>query len=821
MPEKEKLTRREKQQRWKAAKKAKKDERKEYYRYAPWWKRVWNLYLKKPLGILLVLAVLGGLAAANRDAIITNVVAPILRNHIDKALAKPLTEKQEEELLRLSPIDEEGAAKIAARAVPVGEDETWTVCIYIVGADLEDFKENDLSELTQYETKSVKEANAAKQNEETAESFRRFRNELEENGLGLPAYFYEPVTPVASSTVLTDTVTVTDEEGYGSHVLAGITSGVWPDNVSIVVQTGGATRWGNRMVNPNRTQRFLYHSGEFQELADLPLQPASNPKTLGDFLRFCRDEYPADHTMLALWDHGGGPFGYGRDSIYGEMMTLKQVREALSSAFEPNRDDPPLDILGFDACLMANLDVVHAMDGFADFYCFSEETEPAPGWDHAAWLKALAENPGMSPAEIARTIADVYVYQHVARGLKTSWAKTSVTFSVVDAHQGEALYEAYEDLATAQLKDAAKDISVLSDIGRSAGRCTRYAGTKANLVNLIDLGNYVDLQSENYPEECVRIRELLGKAVLYHRENGCMSDSTGMSVYFPTEINNLDGLERFQNYIYNICESDSMRALYYYKQAGCLSEELQDYVATLTDRKPKTLDVTPFRNFGRLEASFDGSGFQLPVSEKLESMIVDYELEIARMDQQSNRLINYGRDAALRLDGEGQLVSEFDGKWVCMNGEPLYTEVVSVSASSVEYRAKVLYENKDASLMLTRDRDTNELSITGFSVDDGESDGPLIGHSTMELKSGDKISPTYVVTDLNTGTSTTETGKSILFSGRTDLEYRALPEGDYITSAVISDQRGDSYYSRVFGASLANGVMKDWRTEPNFFGRDY
>ena len=79
---------------------------------------------------------------------------------------------------------------------------------------------------------------------------------------------------------------------------------------------------------------------------------------------------------------------------------------------------------------------------------------------------------------------------------------------------------------------------------------------------------------------------------------------------------------------------------------------------------------------------------------------------------------------------------------------------------------------------------------------------PLLGHSVNELKSGDRISPIYMVTDLKTGTSKTETGKSILFSGRTDLEYRPLPEGDYVASAVITDQRGDSYYSQVFGARM-------------------
>ncbi|MBR3174867.1 MAG: hypothetical protein IKF55_03240 [Oscillospiraceae bacterium] len=821
MATEEKLTRKERRQRWKAAQKAKKEEKKEYYRYAPWGKRVWNLYVKKPLGILLVIVILATLVVSNYQTIINDVAVPMLRKSMLDAMSKPLTAEQEEELLRRAPIDEEGAAKIASHAVPVREDETWTVCVYIVGADLEDFDENDFSELVLYETKAAREKADAAKSEKKAEHFTRFQNELKANGLGLPAYFYEPVTPVASSTVVKEDVKVSDEEGYGSHALAGLTSGAWPDSVNIVVQTGGATHWGNRMVNPNRTQRFLYSGGEFREIADLPLQQASDPKTLAGFLRFCRDEYPADHNMLIFFDHGGGPFGYGRDSIFGEMMSLKQLREALSSVYQPDRDNPPFDILGFDACLMSNLDVVHALDGFADFYCLSEEYEPAPGWDHSAWLHALAENPEMSPAEIARTIADVYIHQHVAIGMNVPLGASSVTFSVVDAHRAQALYEAYEALAQAQLKDAATDISVLSDIGRSANRCTRYAGEKADVYNLIDLGNYADLQSENYPEECARIRELLGEAVLYHRESGCMRDSSGMSIYFPAEINSLDGLERFQNYIYDICESDSVRALYYYKQAGCLSEELQEYLATLTDKKPKSLDVTPFQNFGKPDASFDSEGFLLPVSEELQNMIVDYDLEIARMDQESNRLINYGKDAVLRLDGEGHLVSEFDGRWVCLNDVPLYTEVVSASASSVEYRAKVRYGIKEASLMIARDRDTDELSITGLYIQSGMQSEPLLGHSVNELKSGDRISPIYMVTDLKTGTSKTETGKSILFSGRTDLEYRPLPEGDYVASAVITDQRGDSYYSQVFGARMANGRMGDWHVEANFFGRAY
>ena len=58
MAETEKLTRKEKRLRWKEAKRARRQAEKDYYRYAPWLRRVWNLYLKKPCGTIIVLAVI-------------------------------------------------------------------------------------------------------------------------------------------------------------------------------------------------------------------------------------------------------------------------------------------------------------------------------------------------------------------------------------------------------------------------------------------------------------------------------------------------------------------------------------------------------------------------------------------------------------------------------------------------------------------------------------------------------------------------------------------------------------------------------------------
>ncbi len=817
---KEKLTRKERRRRWKEAKRAKRAELKEYYRYAPWGKRVWNLYLKKIVNVLLMLTILVGLVAVNMGLIMDGVVAPILMDMYDNAAKKPLTPEQEKELYEMSPIDEEGAARIDA--LPrVGEDETWTVCVYMIGADLEDMGENDLSDLLRYETRAVREEIEADKAAARRDSLDRFRGELEENGLGLPAFFYYPVVPVASSTTVTEDVIVAERDGFASNDIAEMTADVWSDNINVVIQTGGARRWSNQLVNPNRTQRFTYHNGEFKEVANLPLERASSRESLEGFLRFCKEEYPSDHRILVLWNHGGGPFGYGHDAVYGGSLSLKDIREALSSVYRPSKTNPAFDIIGYDACLMSTLEATHALDGFADYYCVSEEVEPGDGWDYDPWLKAMSEDPTMSPAQIARSIADSYTDHYMHKNVAFPIANMDVTFSVLDAQKAEELYQAYCDLAEVQLRDAAGDIGVLAELSRAANKATHYGSSSADVYNMIDLGNYMDLLSERYPEESARVRKLIGDAVLYHRENGALSDSTGIAVYFPTQVDGLYGLMYYLDYVYNISEDDAVTALYYYKQAGCLTDELRDYVATITDKEPRTLDITPFIRFTREEPSFDADGALFPVTDALQDLIVNYELEVNRIDEKKGKLVYYGREEAVYLDGEGHLASDFDGRWVHMGGVPLYVEVVSSAPSAVEYRAHVEHNGEEAYLLISRDRDTDALTITGLHKVTEEDGSKIVSRTVDELEPGAKIKPIYTVTDLTTGSTSTETGKKITFTRLTDVELKPLPEGQYLSTAVITDQRGDSYYSAVVASTLDNGAMKDWHTDTRFIGRSY
>ncbi|MCD6488404.1 MAG: hypothetical protein J7K21_04185 [Desulfurococcales archaeon] len=99
-----------------------------------------------------------------------------------------------------------------------------------------------------------------------------------------------------------------------------------------------------------------------------------DPDTLKSFIEFVVGNYPAEHYMLIIWDHGGGPGGAAWDySSDDDYLTLKEIREAVEEA------GVHLDIIGFDACLMATIDAAYEFRNVADYLVASEETEPGHG----------------------------------------------------------------------------------------------------------------------------------------------------------------------------------------------------------------------------------------------------------------------------------------------------------------------------------------------------------------------------------------------------------------------------------------------------------
>ncbi len=168
-----------------------------------------------------------------------------------------------------------------------------------------------------------------------------------------------------------------------------------------------------------------------------------DPATLKWFIETAVENYPANRYALVIWDHGSGwknrwpaevKRGAVEDQAYGSYMSLAQLAQGVRSS------NVHLDLIDFDACLMAMYEVVYEFIGLVDYMVFSEEVEPGDGNPYTSILTALGSNPVMPPAVLAQTI--VGRFQDSYEG-----GRESVTKSAVEMSEVAALHTGLQDLA--------------------------------------------------------------------------------------------------------------------------------------------------------------------------------------------------------------------------------------------------------------------------------------------------------------------------------------------------------------------------------------
>ena len=104
-------------------------------------------------------------------------------------------------------------------------------------------------------------------------------------------------------------------------------------------------------------------------------------QTLYDFATWAIATYPAEHYVLILSDHGGGWTGGWSDDDPEQAsgLTMQEIDDALG-AIVADTGIGAFELVGFDACLMGQLEVMSAIAPHADTRVGSEETEPSLGW---------------------------------------------------------------------------------------------------------------------------------------------------------------------------------------------------------------------------------------------------------------------------------------------------------------------------------------------------------------------------------------------------------------------------------------------------------
>jgi hypothetical protein len=214
-------------------------------------------------------------------------------------------------------------------------------------------------------------------------------------------------------------------------------------------------------MNTGGTAR-IYHvervDSEFPDLIRSPVledrgdTDMSDSKTFGDFVCWCRDNYPAERYMLMVADHGAGWLGSCRDELHGDgmSMTMPGMRQALEAC------GVRFEVIFFAAPLMGQVEVACELGDLCDHFAAAENTGYPRSPLFPGWLRALTENPDLTALNVAESIVDDVIDAGRADDIP-------VTMSVFDMARIEGFTGKVAEFANSLAVHGMQDIQYVAD----------------------------------------------------------------------------------------------------------------------------------------------------------------------------------------------------------------------------------------------------------------------------------------------------------------------------------------------------------------------
>lgn len=308
------------------------------------------------------------------------------------------------------------------------------------------------------------------------------------------------------------------EDGYSAKPIGGLRN--WTTAKLLVVEKGG-----------------------LREIADWGEVNMGDPNNLNKFLQTVTTQFPAKHYGLVFGDHGAGWQGIVSDeSADNDTLDTNELPTVLK---EVTAKTGKLDLIGFDACLMANFEAAKSIAPFGKTMVASEELEPGEGWHYTPLLGALVQNPNMDSVTLGKTV--VNTYRDFYLGPNEGNRDKTVTMSVIDLEKIPVLETAINNLGIYNqtfMKSGGRNTWLKTAEARR--RTEEYGVHEGNHENLYDLVDYAEnIKREKADSASVQAADLVISAVkstVIYKINGAgHPHSSGLSIYFPPDKDNLTG----------------------------------------------------------------------------------------------------------------------------------------------------------------------------------------------------------------------------------------------------------------------------------------
>jgi len=566
-----------------------------------------------------------------------------------------------------------------------------------------------------------------------------------------------------------------------------------PENVNVVIQTGGAAVWQNDLMDPSKIQRWLYNSEGLQLVDEQETANMGEAQTLYDFLSFADAKFPADKVAVTFWNHGGGSVsGAAFDEIHGlDSLDLAEMYQAFDAVWPADQEDPALELVGFDTCLMATVDVASVFRNFAKYLVASEEVEPANGWYYSAWLGELAANPDMDGEDLGIAICNTYY-----EGCELVGTQDQTTLSLTDLTKLAPLLEAYESFGQEAFVAASQDPGFFAQLGRAAAESENYGGNtkEQGYTNMVDLGHLARQTAWMLPS-AQSVCDALAECVVYQVGGVYRSEATGLSCYYSYngDINDLNG------YI-GMGTGTAFKHLYALGLTGEMAEGGEEYLASLEIQQlPEILTLEDMNWDGApLEVDANGTSY-LTLGPDAENILSGIGFCLYYVDEANDQIMLLGTDNDMTADWEnGVFYDNFRGVWGAIDGELVYMELSFEGEDYNLYSVPILLNGEAYNLQVVYDFTVEEWYILGASQ--GLDASGMAAKEMRLLEEGDVITTIwkmasysgdddfemYAVSDIIV-TAETAFGEAPLFDGSYNMVFEMWDAaGNYAYSDLVT-----------------------------------
>ncbi len=579
--------------------------------------------------------------------------------------------------------------------------------------------------------------------------------------------------------------------------------------VNVIVLAARSPRGDGKYTNdgvanlPNWTTAKLLRvePNRLRELADWGAVDMGDPPTLARFLKTATRDFPAERYGLILGDHGMAWAGAAvAESSDGDSLAVDEIGAAFQ---EVTRTVGRFDLIGFDACVMGNLEVARTMAPFARYLVASEEIEPADGWDYAALLKALARSPGMDGAALGRVIVDTYrdFFAKSPHHELLEKAK-AITLALIDLDRVAPVDKAVAGLGTgasALLARGGHDAWVhvaharneAEEYGRT-GALIGVAPPGSEVYDLVHVAENIRKHAQDPASTAAAdaVIAAVGQAVIYSVHGAARPHASGLSIFFPPDQATLTARGKTS---YN--ETGFAQGNRWYP---FLSSYAAIPASERERNRPKPA-IDPLTASGRMASP------KAPVS--IVSQAHSDEIEDASFVLS---LVEGGERVVIGaipvdLDAADDLKEEWDGEWFTITDQHIefIAPITSFEELSDAGGEDIYWAEVPAQLRLRGTREWLNVALS-FVLDfrGEEVSGDFIyaveysahGPREIDIDDGDELRPLYEVIDAaGKQRLEVEPGDHVMHIHDVDdlkVERAAVPPGTYQVGFVVRDLAG-------------------------------